>query len=200
MTLYVVILAAWLLAGALGYRFLKQNPGYKFTGGRAVLYAVMAVGLAVRLVLAARDYAFAVDINCFKAWAECTAYYGLNGMYHSGVFLDYPPGYMYVLALTKLIQSVFAIEYDSALYTLIIKLPSIIADIAGTAFVQLSNYRRFFIGFCTDADGILYLCHDFSAPFFILQQFLYIFHSQLIQKRIQRIFSFIAQTGKTSQT
>ena len=63
MTLYAVILAAWLLAGALGYRFLKQNPGYKFTGGRAVLYAVMAVGLAVRLVLAARDYAFAVDIN-----------------------------------------------------------------------------------------------------------------------------------------
>ena len=135
MTLYAVILAAWLLAGALGYRFLKQNPGYKFTGGRAVLYAVMAVGLAVRLVLAARDYAFAVDINCFKAWAECTAYYGLNGMYHSGVFLDYPPGYMYVLALTKLIQSVFAIEYDSALYTFIIKLPSIIADMAGTAFV-----------------------------------------------------------------
>ena len=79
--------------------------------------------------------AFWYDVDCFKAWADCTHYYGLKGLYSADIFLDYPPGYMYVLALTKSIQNLFNLETTSVLYTCIIKAPAMIADLCAGLFL-----------------------------------------------------------------
>ncbi len=100
-----------------------------------MLTLVLLSAFSLRTYLALRNYYFRYDVECFKAWADCTVYYGLNNMYHSGIFLDYPPGYMYVLFFTKCIQSLFNIAYDGVVYTYIIKLPAIIADILGSMLI-----------------------------------------------------------------
>ncbi len=99
------------------------------------LAVILLAGFSVRAWYGLHDYAFWYDINCFKAWANATSYYGLKGMYSSGMFLDYPPGYMYVLALTELIRNVLKLDYSGVIYTFVIKLPAIIADIAGGYFL-----------------------------------------------------------------
>ncbi|MBQ3009009.1 MAG: DUF2029 domain-containing protein, partial [Oscillospiraceae bacterium] len=152
MTLHITILLVYLAVFAAAGVFLHRKKDFEIKGAGMMMALVLMSAFSVRTLLALRDYAFWYDVSCFKAWADCTAYYGLNNMYHSGIFLDYPPGYMYVLALTKVIQSVFSINYDSVLYTYIIKLPAILADIAGSRFVyklakeKLDDKWAFFLG------------------------------------------------------
>ena len=99
------------------------------------LGAVLLGAFCIRRYFGLQNVAFWYDVECFKSWADATAYYGLNGMYHSGMFLDYPPGYMYVLWLTNIIQGVFGLDFHSVVYTFIIKLPPILADLAGTVLI-----------------------------------------------------------------
>ncbi len=70
------------------------------------------------------------DIGCFRGWAEGMAEHGAAGFYSSGMFADYPPGYMYVLWLIGALRRLLGLSYDSALYILLLKLPSIAADFA----------------------------------------------------------------------
>lgn len=135
MTLHITILAVYTALCMAGFVFLYKNEDYEIKSSPVYISAILAAAFVIRLVLAGRDYAFWYDVGCFKAWADCTTYYGLGGMYHSGIFLDYPPGYMYILYFTKLIQTLFHIDYNSVLYTAIIKLPAMVADIAGAYFI-----------------------------------------------------------------
>ncbi len=135
MTLHTTILAVYILLCIAGFLFLYKKEDWEIKPSPAYIVIILALGFAIRSVLARRDYAFWYDVGCFKAWADCTTYYGLGEMYHSGIFLDYPPGYMYVLFFTKLIQTLFRIGYNSVLYTYIIKLPAMLADIAGAYFI-----------------------------------------------------------------
>ncbi len=143
MTLHTTILAVYIILCIAGFLFLYKKEEAETSNPLPWLVAILFTGFAIRSILAWRDYAFWYDVGCFKAWADCTTYYGLGEMYHSGIFLDYPPGYMYVLYFTKLIQSLFHIDYNSVLYTYIIKLPAILADIAGAAFIyKLTKERK----------------------------------------------------------
>ncbi|MBR5520641.1 MAG: phospholipid carrier-dependent glycosyltransferase [Oscillospiraceae bacterium] len=135
MTLHTIILAAYALLCVAGFLFLYKKNDWEIKVSPYHIIILLVTGFAVRSALAWRDYAFWYDVGCFKAWADCTTYYGLGQMYHSGIFLDYPPGYMYVLYLTKIIQSIFSIDYNSVLYTYIIKLPAMLADIGGGYFI-----------------------------------------------------------------
>jgi len=85
----------------------------------------------IRLIVAMSVTGHATDIVCFKSWAEMSFKGGLSNFYFSDAFTDYPPGYMYVLYLIGAVKSLFNIAYDSTLYTVIIKLPAIICDLAG---------------------------------------------------------------------
>ncbi len=55
---------------------------------------------------------------------------GFSAFYKSDSFTDYPPGYMYILYLVGAVRSLFGMAWDSAASTLMVKLPSIIADMA----------------------------------------------------------------------
>ncbi len=146
MTQFFIIITLYTALCRAGFAFLskadakpkgkktqqKTLPTYNYS---RLLPVILAAAFVLRFALAFRDRAFWVDIGCFKAWADATVYYGLDGMYHSGMFLDYPPGYMYVLWLTKLVRTALNLGYDSVAYTFLIKLPAMLADVAGACLV-----------------------------------------------------------------
>ena len=67
--------------------------------GVVAILAVLGLALAARLIIA---YAFpgtglSFDLDSFHAWAANLARDGLYGVYDRDFFLDYTPGYLYVL-------------------------------------------------------------------------------------------------------
>jgi Gpi18-like mannosyltransferase len=98
-----------------------------------VLTAVLAV--AIRVIVALIYEGYTTDIGCFKGWAIATYESGPSHFYTSGIFADYPPGYMYVLWVLGFLRELFAIDANGALFTLIIKLPSIAAEVIAAVFV-----------------------------------------------------------------
>ena len=69
-------------------------------------------------------------MSCFKAWAWSISNNGFAGFYESGMFADYPPGYMYVLYVVGNVCQAFGITYESSAYKLMIEMPAILADLA----------------------------------------------------------------------
>lgn len=96
----------------------------------AWLLILLILGFAFRVILSLLYYGHSTDINCFMAWSYHLAEGGLSSFYTSGMFADYPPGYMYVLWLTGSIGKLFGLEYGGAGYVLITKMPGILADLA----------------------------------------------------------------------
>ena len=89
-----------------------QNPRHSLLPGnaaQALFIAALALALLMRLILGYCINGFDADIACFKAWAYYTHEVGLSNMYYSDFFLDYPPGYLYVLYLTEFFRKLLAI-------------------------------------------------------------------------------------------
>ncbi len=100
-------------------------------------FALMAaVAVAIRIIAALVYEGYATDIACFKGWALSAYGEGPARFYtDTELFVDYPPGYIYVLWAVGLVRDVFSIDWTSALFTLVIKLPSVIAEVATAAVV-----------------------------------------------------------------
>ncbi|RCW43409.1 phospholipid carrier-dependent glycosyltransferase [Paenibacillus prosopidis] len=97
--------------------------------------AVFASALALRLWVAVANKGYANDIALFMAWADHAVSGGLSGFYNSGMFVDYPPGYIYVLYVLGAVKSAFALEGSSAAAMLLFKLPAIAADLASACLI-----------------------------------------------------------------
>lgn len=104
-----------------------------------VLMAVLAVGLRTIVALVYEGYSF--DIACFKGWAIAAYEGGPSTFYTTDMFADYPPGYIYVLWVLGLVRSALDIEAMSVWFTLIVKLPSIAAEVV-TALIVLRAARK----------------------------------------------------------
>ncbi len=134
-TVLTVIMAVLfiIVAVLLGVRSSGVDDGAGRVWSVFVLMAAVAVMLRVIAALAFEGYT--TDIACFKGWAIGVYEHGLSGFYSSGIFCDYPPGYMYVLYVLGGLRDMLGIDAGSALFTLIIKLPSIIAEVVLALFV-----------------------------------------------------------------
>ena len=128
-----------LLSGVIGaicYRKgILRKPGPDGEGVNVCMLLVLA--FLMRCLLSLVFYGHSTDINCFMAWSYHLAGDGLTNFYNSGMFADYPPGYMYILWLTGSIARALGLEYGGAGYVLITKMPSIMADI----FAAYMTYR-----------------------------------------------------------
>ena len=109
----------------------ERNPGAptRTTGTQGTVGAilmVLALGLALRLILAylLPGSGFETDLSSFRFWASDLAANGLAGFYDRDFFLDYTPGYMYVLWLVGTIGNAVGGIGD------LIKVPAILADVA----------------------------------------------------------------------
>lgn len=100
-----------------------------------ILLAVsFTAALALRIVLAIRHEGYANDIALFMFWSDQAVRQGLAGFYHTEMFVDYPPGYIYVLFALGHIKNWLGITSDSAAM-LLYKLPAIAADLGAAAVI-----------------------------------------------------------------
>lgn len=120
----------FLILSILIYRVFKyKNFETYYTHEKFIIISLLCIGLFLKLSLSAVTNGHN-DINLFRNWATAAAN-NLTQVYSSSKSVDYPPLYMYVLCLIGKIASISAIN---PYFTLLLKLPSIIADIV-TSFI-----------------------------------------------------------------
>jgi len=91
---------------------------------------LLALGLALRLIIAyvlLPGSGFKVDVNSFNGWAVELAKNGPFGIYDRPIFIDYTPGYLYVLWGLGLVAQLLA--GPGAGPGDMLKLPPILADL-----------------------------------------------------------------------
>ncbi len=90
------------------------------------LIAILILGLAFRLIIAyvlLPGSGFGADRGTFQAWAADLAANGPFGFYQRASFIDYTPGYLYVLWLIGIVGNAIGGIGD------LIKLPAILSDV-----------------------------------------------------------------------
>ena len=124
--------------------FLRVSHGTADEGVSTwpTLLLVIVLAVMLRAIAATVFTGYSSDISCFKGWAIAAYEGGPANFYTSGMFADYPPGYMAVLWVLGWIRDVFQIEASGALFTLIIKLPSILAEIGLALLAYHVGKRR----------------------------------------------------------
>ncbi len=130
---HFILIISFSIFGFLLYKYsdilkkIKISPIY-------LLYFVIVIGFIFRLYLAPHT-GHSSDISLFRYWSNAATELGLFGMYSADFFLDYPPGYMYILYIISSIADIFSIDKYGELYVLMLKLPSIIADLLSGFFI-----------------------------------------------------------------
>ncbi|MFQ8639211.1 MAG: glycosyltransferase family 39 protein, partial [Acutalibacteraceae bacterium] len=148
MTIQILLSAAFLAAVLwLGFRVPaaeggapQRRPLFGLPAA-PVFCTVLAAALVLRLILGYSINGFDADIACFKAWGYYTHEVGFSGMYYSDFFLDYPPGYLYLLYLTEFFRRLFFIPDYAQGATLLVKIVPILSDI-GTAAIVWALARK----------------------------------------------------------
>lgn len=139
-----VMAVATLLFAALGVWLYKRYIARRDTleAGKkppAALQVgcVLALAFLLRLLLSVVVYGHKTDMACFLAWGNALAEGGPGAFYTSGMFADYPPGYMYVLWFTGSLAKWLGLPYGGAGHVLLTKMPAILCDL-GAAYLAFS--------------------------------------------------------------
>ncbi len=123
-----------------------RSPKDRFrspNGFAAAAALLLTAGLFVRLYLGYTAQGFSTDIDTFKGWAMELNRVGFGQIYREeDLFLDYPPGYLYVLWALERLRRGLGLSWESTAYTLIIKLPAIVADLGCGCGLLLWGRRR----------------------------------------------------------
>ncbi len=114
----------------------KEPSAYK------EIWTILVAAFLLRAILSLVFVGHSTDITCFRAWSDAMVEGGPANFYTSGMFADYPPGYMYILWLLGAIRSLFGISSVSPVFVLMLKLPAIAADLA-SAYIIYRMARRF---------------------------------------------------------
>lgn len=130
-TFLMLFLAAYYLVTK---KKVKIQPG----DAKIIILTILGVGLLLRIPLALLINGHPFDLSTFKNWATTVAS-NFSQFYQGRNASDYPPLYIYVLFLIGKIGSLSAL---SPYFTLLLKLPSIIADIA-TSFLIYKLARKY---------------------------------------------------------
>lgn len=128
-------------AGAFAFLYIRVlrseggNIGKPKTEPARILALVLALAFLLRLLLSLVFYGHSTDMGCFMAWGNAALTGGLSNFYTSGMFADYPPGYMYVCAFLAWICKLLEIPYGHDAMAFLFKLPAIFADLVSAFFV-----------------------------------------------------------------
>lgn len=119
---------------------LKVKPGHEKT----YIIIALGIGLVVRLIFAPIIEGFSVDIGCFRAWSmKASEINGISSFYSPDYFCDYPPFYILVLAFIGRISNLINFTSDLSTHLIMIKLPSIIADVVTAYLFYKIASKRF---------------------------------------------------------
>ena len=114
-----------------------NRPASGPLSGREVLAIaiLLAVGFLVRLMFMPGE-GHSTDVGTFEAWTLSLIKYGIHDFYDKAGFVDYPPGYLYVLAAFGWIYNLFShanLPFDALKFA--IKAPAVLADL-GLAYLS----------------------------------------------------------------
>ena len=112
------------------YLCRRKNIKIDLTDERILIFTLLAVGFFLRIASSTLMEGHN-DINLFKNWAS-TAANGIAQFYSNARSADYPPLYIYVLAL---IGKIASMPTFSGYFILLLKIPAIIADIVTAYFI-----------------------------------------------------------------
>ena len=129
--------AVLLLAGRKFSRDSLKKRGFALWASLLFLGA-----LSLRLYLGYSSEGFTTDLDTFKSWANLANSVGFGQIYHEDIFLDYPPGYLYVLVFLEKLRLLLGLPMESQAYSLLIKMPSILADLLCGGAVLLLAQRK----------------------------------------------------------
>ncbi len=138
--MFLIWMATAFVAGifALLYRKTIRVPsmaGFTEDRQRQQVLLIMVAAFMLRLVFSVIFIGHSTDIGCFLGWAGNMVENGPGGFYFSGMFADYPPGYMYVLWLVGGMGKLLNLPQGGAAMILLIKLPAIAADLVSAYLV-----------------------------------------------------------------
>lgn len=102
----------------------------------------ISISLLLRIFLAATTHGFDSDIACFSAWAARIYEGGFSNFYMPDVFTDYPPGYIYILYPIGALLHHLQIDSFSALGLILLKMPSILCDLAAGVIIYLLGRKH----------------------------------------------------------
>lgn len=149
LTLHCFIFTAFFI---LLYLRFKDSSKYinpiKLKYGLIILFVFIFI---FKLYIAyTRTYSHG-DFSTFKYWASLVHDLGYQQVYKAGVFLDYPPGYLYILDMFETLRLFFHLDTASVLYNCLLKLPSILADLACGAFILSLCFKekKYYFGIIT---------------------------------------------------
>lgn len=125
------------------YYFFVRNPGkiklnIHSDRRKLIILALFCAAFLLRIVLGSLILGYSPDLMLFKTWAVRAAD-NLSRFYLADGTSDYPPLYIYVLYVIGKVGSFSAL---SPYFTILLKLPSILADL-GTAFLLLRLARKY---------------------------------------------------------
>jgi|AGTN01.1.fsa_nt_gi Predicted integral membrane protein len=140
----LVFIIGVMFLGVCALLFLRVSHGTAKDDVRIwpAFLLVVALAVVLRVIAATVFTGYSTDIACFKGWAIAAYRDGPAAFYTSGMFSDYPPGYMAVLWVLGWIGSAFQIDANGALFTLIIKIPSILAEVGAAVIAYKIAERR----------------------------------------------------------
>ena len=130
----ILLSAIYCAVCVLIYFYADKKDCLNCRLNKAAVAAVLLAAAAVRILFALQDYCFTYDINCFKAWGSYANSLGFKNLYSGDFFLDYPPGYMYILALANGVINLLGLDINGVGATFVVKLPAMIADF-GIAYI-----------------------------------------------------------------
>ncbi|MDY5730648.1 MAG: phospholipid carrier-dependent glycosyltransferase [Eubacteriales bacterium] len=105
----------------------------------ALLIIAFIIAFLLRIIIAMQIHGYGVDMGCFTGWAAGMHTHGTN-FYNSGMFVDYPPAYLYVLWLNG---SIFAAGNRSIeVVRLITKFLPILCDMA-SAYMLFALTKKY---------------------------------------------------------
>ncbi len=113
---------------ALGARRQKEGALSRFPLWAGLLFLC---ALLPRLALGYTTQGYVTDLDAFKAWGRVLNEVGFSRIYRQGenFFIDYPPGYLYVLGFLDRLRILLGLDIQSDAYTLLLKIPSILSDL-----------------------------------------------------------------------
>ncbi len=100
------------------------------------------LALFLRLWLGATSKGFETDISCFLAWSNRVYNLGFSEFYAPDIFTDYPPGYIYLLYPIGAVLHRFGLDGFSAAGLLLLKLPSLLCDMAAGLLIYYIGCRE----------------------------------------------------------
>jgi Gpi18-like mannosyltransferase len=123
---YLYAYAALFICAVMGsyYFFIRKKALINPINEKILILSFLGVGFLLRIALALLIYGHN-DMNIFKGWAQSVSS-NLTNFYTNTRMSDYPPLYMYVLYVVGTLAKIAVLN---KYYVLLLKLPSIVADI-----------------------------------------------------------------------